>query len=379
MLESFLQPIDADSIFSSDQLPGALSHHVRINLGFPPDLEGVKLALLGIKDPRLDGLNRGVSLAADEVRKEFYRLMKPKEWYSVADLGNIEAGDTVEDTLFALRTVLLELNEKGITAVLLGGTEELAIHQYRAIKENSPNQEVVYLGRRINVREGNWLNALILDEPNHLFNLTALGYQTYLTEQESLDALERMFFDPVRLGSLRQRLTQAEPVLRNAHQLIVDCGVMRASEFPAVFEAMPNGLLNEEACQLLRFAGLGGRMRALHLCNFNPDYDRDGVSSRQVAQMLWFFLEAYAQQRNEDPRENPDQFLKYRMALKNTHEIVFYKSTVSDRWWMEVPHPRSGKENTIPFAIPCEYEDYLQAADEDLPDRWWRYYQKYSV
>jgi len=379
MLESFLHPLHKDLVFSSDQLPGALANHVRLHLDQLPDLEGVKVAIFGVNDRRLDGLNQGASQGADACRKEFYRLMKPKTFMNVADLGNVEAGNTLDDTLFAVQTVLHELSERRIIAVVLGGDEKLALLQYHALKNHSTNLEVAYCGKQINLREDSWMNKMVLDEKSQLFNLSTIAYQTYLTEQESLDAMERMFFDPIRLGTIRSQITMAEPIYRGSHLAVFDCGVMRASEFPGMREASPNGLFNDEACQLARYAGLSETCQSIGFYNFSPAFDTHAVSARQVAQMLWCFLEAFPQRRKEDPREYPDQFLKYRLAMKEEHEVVFYKSQSSDRWWMEIPHPNSGKKNTMPFVIPCEYEDYLVAANEELPDRWWRFYQKYSL
>jgi len=379
MLESFLHPLNKDLVFSSDQLPGSLAHHVHLHIDKVPDLEGIKVAIFGVHDRRIDGLNQGASQGADACRKEFYRLMKPKTWMQVADLGNVDAGNTAEDTLFAVQTVLHELSDRGITAVLMGGDEKMALLQYHALKNQSPNLEVTYCGKQINLREGSWMNKMVLDEKSQLYNLSTIAYQTYLTEQESLDAIERMFFDPVRLGSIRSKLSIAEPIFRGSHLAVFDCGVIRASDFPGVREASPNGLFNEEACQLARYAGLSDACQSIGLFNFSPAFDTHGVSARQVAQMLWCFLEAYPQRLKEDPKNHPDQFLKYRLAMKEDHEVVFYKSQSTDRWWMEIPHPKSGKVNTMPFVIPCEYEDYLLAASEELPDRWWRFYQKYSL
>lgn len=379
MLETFLRPVHPDLIFSSDQLPGALANHVRIHLHRFPDLEGVKIAMFGINDARIDGMYPGASQAADVVRSELYRLMCAKEWSVVADLGNVEAGDSPEDTRFAVQTVLHELSALGICAVLIGGDEGLASQQYHALKNQSNNLEIVYCGKKVNFREGTWLNKVVLDSNSHLFNFYSFGHQTYLTEQASVDVMERMFFDPVRLGTLRSNLKLAEPAFRSAHLAVFDCGVIRASEFPAVHDASPNGLLNEEACQLARYAGLGGQCMSVGFFNYSPELDNSKVCARQVAQMIWFFLEAFPQRRAEHPSENNEQFTRYVLVLKENQELVFYKSQISDRWWMEIPHPKSGKQNTLPIMVPCNYEDYLTASNEELPDLWWRFYQKYSV
>jgi formiminoglutamase len=380
MLESFLHPLSPDLLFSSDQLPGSLVNHMRFNSHSFPDLEEVKVAIVGVVDERLSGINAGSAAAADSVRKELYRLMKPKTWMNTADLGNVVAGDSIEDTRFALQTVLNELNERNICVIVIGGDENLAINQFHALKDRSLNLEIVYCGRKINLRDGDWINKLIVDASNRLFNLTAIGYQTYLTEQDSLDAMERLFFDSIRLGTLRSKLVMAEPHYRSAHLAVFDCGVIRASEFPGAREASPNGLFNEEACQLARYAGLSQNCMGVGFYNFIHHLDQSEVSSRQVAQMIWYFLEAFPQRRNEEPKGNElDYFITYRMAMKNSHEIVFYKSMATDRWWMEIPHPKKGLQNTLPLVVPCDYDDYLVASGDELPDRWWRFYQKYSL
>ncbi|TNE81876.1 MAG: arginase [Bacteroidetes bacterium] len=378
MLESFLRPLDTDDLISSENLPGSMAYHLRMNTHGTIDLDGVQVAILGVKDMRFDGLNHGTSAAPDKIRQQFYRLMKPQSWGTVADLGNIEAGDSLDDTLFALQTVLDELHNAGIVSVVLGGSEVLAKRQYEVLKVGNLNLEVVYVGKQVNLREGSLLNKIVLDQPNHLFNLTTLGYQTYLTEQESLDAMERMYFDLLRVGEFRAQTEQAEPLLRNAHLCVFDCASIKMSEFPGHYDASPNGLRNEEACLLTRYAGMGNAMESIGFYNFNPDFDVQHQSAKQVAQMIWFFLEGCMLRRKEDPLKEPDGFLKYRMGLKSTYDLVFYKSKQTNRWWMELPHPRSGLENTIPVMVPCTYADYLTASQDELPDRWWRFYQKYA-
>jgi hypothetical protein len=63
----------------------------------------------------------------------------------------------------------------------------------------------------------------------------------------------------------------------------------------------------------------------------------------------------------------------YRTMMSNTvNEITFYRSQRSNRWWMEVPHPY--EDRTV--LLGCSYADYQKACDDDLPDRWWRAYQR---
>ena len=60
------------------------------------------------------------------------------------------------------------------------------------------------------------------------------------------------------------------------------------------------------------------------------------------------------------------------------HEVVFYKSPRSDRWWMDIPTPGAGNRKGRVLLVPCTYADYQSAAGGQLPDRWWRTQQKLS-
>jgi formiminoglutamase len=52
-------------------------------------------------------------------------------------------------------------------------------------------------------------------------------------------------------------------------------------------------------------------------------------------------------------------------------ELVFYKSrrADTDKWWMEV---ESLADHAIKRIVPCTHQDYLHAAQGDLPQRWIR-------
>ena len=59
------------------------------------------------------------------------------------------------------------------------------------------------------------------------------------------------------------------------------------------------------------------------------------------------------------------------------HDVVFYKSNKSERWWMEVPYQGDNENKYLRHhLVPCNYEDYLNAAENEMPDLWWKTYQK---
>ena len=59
------------------------------------------------------------------------------------------------------------------------------------------------------------------------------------------------------------------------------------------------------------------------------------------------------------------------------HNLVFYKSPKTERWWLEVPYPtlkdfKFERHNLV----PCDYEDYITAQKGLIPDLWWKTYRK---
>jgi formiminoglutamase len=66
-----------------------------------------------------------------------------------------------------------------------------------------------------------------------------------------------------------------------------------------------------------------------------------------------------------------NDFLKYVVSMPGESETLsFYKSKLSEKWWMEVPYA-SGKErysrNSI---VPCSYNDYQTALKGEIPERY---------
>ena len=50
--------------------------------------------------------------------------------------------------------------------------------------------------------------------------------------------------------------------------------------------------------------------------------------------------------------------------------ISFYKSKLSEKWWMEVAQHRPGAKYSRNTIVPCSYTDYQTATKGELPDRY---------
>ena len=150
----------------------------------------------------------------------------------------------------------------------------------------------------------------------------------------------------------------------------------RMADAPAIRNATPNGLYAEEACQIIRYAGLSDRVRSIGFYEMNPEHDVRDQTSQLVAQMIWYFVNGYYQRKQDDPRENEKDFTKFTVSMKNEEDLVFMKSRKSDRWWVQVPYIDKQIEGN--WMVPCSYADYEMACNDEIPDRWIRAFQRLS-
>lgn len=347
--------------------------------------EQAGLALIGVCEDRGNESNRGAAEAPDAIRQHLYRLFRADFPCLLADLGNIHAGNTYEDTCYALNQTCQYLLRRGMVPVILGGTQDLTYANYQAYEKMEQTVNLVAIdpcldfGPQSDIPSSRgYLNRIVLHKPNYLFNFSSLGYQRYLTDPELLDLMSRMYFDAIRLGEIQGQLTLAEPVIRNADIVSFDLSAIRMSEAPGTSAAGPNGLFGHEAAQLCRYAGMSDKLTSFGLYEYNPSLDRGGQTAHLAAQMIWCFMDGFVSRKRDYPVGDYSDYQRYIIHLEEVeHELVFYKSPRSDRWWMDVPYPAgSGNRFERHHLVPCTYEEYLQASREEMPDRWWRTYQK---
>ncbi|MFS8615970.1 MAG: formimidoylglutamase [Solitalea sp.] len=369
--------------------PAQLGARFRSNGRTFPDLDQVSMAVFGVEEDRRAVSNEGCAGAMDALRPHLYRLFEGTfDASKVADLGNIKRGATVEDTYFAVKTVVSELIKQNIMPVLVGGSNDLAFAQYLAYGLAEQKVELVAIDSRFDLDEmeaevetpfsDSYLNKIILHEPNWLFNYSNLAYQSYFVTQNSLRLMDKMYFDVRRLGQVTEDLQETEPVIRGGNMLSFDLSAIRQSDAPGNGNASPNGLYGEQACRLCKYAGISGRMLSAGFYEFNPQFDRDGQTAALLAQMIWYLMDGFFSRQEDYPFGTHQDFTKYRAFLEEDggHEVIFYKSNRSGRWWMQIPYPENHLKNDRFHLVPCSYKDYQQASSGEMPDRWWKTYQK---
>ena len=127
---------------------------------------------------------------------------------------------------------------------------------------------------------------------------------------------------------------------------------------------------------MMRYAGLGEKLKIVVISDSIQSLSQQ--DDLLIAEMIWCLVDGVYCRRSEIPSGKNESFLKYRVSIKNDEfQLVFYKSLSTDRWWMEVPvPPEYSNRYRKHHLIPCSYEDYKSATQDDLPDRWWKAYKK---
>ncbi len=388
-LAIFFDPLPEDLVVApaaATTLAGAVTPFVH---SFP-DWRTADLALIGLDEWRGSAAGAPVTHGANTVRRQFYQLQKSSSPCRLVDLGNLRPGLTLEDTYQRLREIIAALLEQNTVPLLLGGSHDLDYGQFLAYETLDRPVSFATVDARVDMAEpgtstypeDSHLRRMLVHAPSFLFNFAQLAHQQYLVAPDVLTALEKLHFETLRVGQIRDDIRQAEPLLRQADFVSFDVAALRWQDAPAYYPANPFGLTNEEAAKLAWYAGCNDQLTSFGLYGYRPDYDPHALAATVLATMLWYFVEGFYYRRRETDFRGPS-FVRYAAGLhgparysfqadekdgddESPDRILFYKSQQTDRWWMEVVN-LTGNARRI---VPCSYQDYLRAAQGDVPHRW---------
>lgn len=333
------------------------------------DLDEIDLVLLGCGEIRgEEPASQTLCEAPDIIRHEFYKLHYWHQNLNIADLGNIIQGESMLDTKAALRTVLSELKDLGKKVLVLGGSHDLTIQQYEVykLKEQVINFSVIDMLVDLNIQANSIYNTYLLEAltstPNYVRHFNLIGFQSYYANPQLIESLDKLHFDCLRLGKVREQIDLAEPMLRSSHMLSLDINAVKYSDAPANQYASPNGFFGDEICKLTRFAGMSSHLESFGIYGYRPERDTNTLTAHLIAQMMWYYLDGLQIAKSEASLKDTNEFFTYHITFTEQN-ATFLKSKRTNRWWMKMP------DDSL---LPCTQEDYYTACNNEIPDRWLR-------
>jgi len=384
----FLSPISKKVIAHKEVLPeGVLGKQIQTHSteGELPDLKDVKFAVLGILENRNDENYIGETVSLDAFRKAFYSLY-PGNWsHSIVDIGDINKGETVQDTYFAVKTVVEALLKKNIIPLILGGSQDLLYAHYRAYDSHGSMINLVNVDTNFDLGDAekpihnkSFVGKIIIDKPYNLFNYSVLGYQSYFNPPEEIALMEKLYFDAYRLGEITSDITVVEPILRDADLVALDISAIKSAEMSYSNTASPNGFDGREICAISRYAGISNRVSSFGIYELK-DFKNAETGAMLVAQILWYFVEGVNFRVQEGAFDSEKHYNSYKVPI-NDEVLTFKKSNKTGRWWIELPFI-SNVNNKLktPTLLPCTYGDYLSATNQEIPERWFKARRKNEV
>ncbi len=367
-ISDFLLPLDISQIAQNESYKdGQLGKSIALYEDDFPDLDEAQIVLVGCGEQRGSGLIGSESKAPDIIRRHFYQFFYWHTDIKIADIGNIKAGASFTDSYAALKTVVKELIGDGKTVVILGGSHDLTLAQYQAYTDNKKLIEATCVDALIDLnmdspfRNENFLMEMLTGEPNYIRHYNHIAFQSYYVHPRMLETMDKLRFDCFRVGHVKETIDEMEPVIRNSDLLSFDVSAIANAYAPAN-TISPNGLSGEEACLLLRYAGLSHNVKSIGIYGYDSQHDKDDLTAKQISQMLWYLLDGRSRGTREAQLNEKDSFNEYHMAFAEV-DTVFLQSKKTGRWWMQLPDKHY---------IACSYKDYLLASSNEIPERWLR-------
>ncbi len=370
---------------SNDELAEeAVGTKVILNSGDFPEVEKNSIVIFDCPEFRNYKSETAIT-SSNRFRSYFYKMMTPEAWsFPIYDLGTILPGERVEDTYYAISAVVSELVKNNCLPILIGGSQDLMFGVYQGYQKLEQTVNFTNIDSSLDlgnpedaIDDSNYLSHILTTRPCTLFNYSIIGTQQPFMSTSDVKLIDKLYFDYCRLGELVGDFKKAEPLIRNSDIIAFDLKSLKYMGEKCSFYDNPNGIAPEMACQISKYAGISDRSSCFAITNYFS-----GLTSEQfdhlVAQMMWYFIDGYSARYGDFPISSLKGYMKFTVNMVDIgEEIVFYKSEKSERWWMEVPYPKKKeldfKRHTV---VPCNYEDYEQAMRNDIPNLWWKTFQK---
>lgn len=379
----FLKSLPNELVDFANNLP---AHSIGNNLSLHsenaiPELKDGMIVLFSIAENRNNVIPSQITPNFDKVRREFYSLAKGNWNFDLADIGEIAPGATVKDTYFAVEEIVKALQKLKCIPLIIGGGQDVVYPQYKAFDPKKGMVNMVNIDSQFDlgnvdlpITNHSFIGKIVVGQPYNLFNYTNIGYQSYYVAPEELDLLDKMYFDKYRLGEVISDMGIVEPVFRDADLVSLDLNAIEA----AFYGEKPNGFTGREICGLARYAGISDKVSIFGVYEYDSEKS-SVIGNALVAQILWYFAEGVSCRWNESGELDSMDVVHYQVPIEG-EVFSFYKSRLTERWWMNVRYSNTINNNLeIDALLPCTYQDYEQACNQIVPEKWINAKIKYEM
>lgn len=365
MFDHWLEPT---TISNKDFADYSLAKHIQYFRGENQKLHPKQCVLIGVDKQ-----------AANAVRKELYPLSWAFPSLKLTDLGNLKK--TSNDFIIPF---LKEVMESQLFPILIGTQTNSIFAQFQSFLNIRDQVSLISIDDRIpitqDLKQGNkthYLNKIFHQRRESLFHFGLIGSQAHFTDPDLIDWLYQQNFEYLRLGTAKNKLEDVEPLLRDGDLLSLNIDALKQTDAPGQTNPSPSGFSLEEACQLSRYAGMSDKLRSFGIYGINTKAKRKLAPTAQaVAQLIWYFIEGRYHRKGDYPLTNKGM-TEYVVDWKgNDHKLTFWKSPNSGRWWLQLVAKTSHKLERHRL-IPCSYDDYIKATQQELPDRLWNAFKRF--
>ena len=299
-----------------------------------PVLTQTELAIIGF-DPDF----------SNGIRQILYGFNNHFNSIQIADLGNLKSVDA-EFSIPAIKEVI----DGGVIPILLG----------------APAHVIQKLRHRIDQAESTIFHiSNRLPEYHADDKYEVLGFQRHLCGLDRIARLDEVSNSSMSLAKMRAFPNIQEAILRDTNLAHFDGNVIKLGDNPASIESNTSGLTCAESCQVMKNIGGSHKLQLLNVTNYEIiDQRRQYASNLTIAEMIWYFLEGYAQKSNDHPSDNEDSLQRFVInSLETEVELNFIKNEKTGRWWLASDNKYHA----------CAYEEYTEASKGEIPDRLLRY------
>ena len=365
MFSEYFNPVNIEIIDYADnldnnQLGSKLKINGRDNLNFFDDLDVV---IFSINEYRFNSSIQKSFNANKDFRKKLYSLYYGNWDLNIYDFGDLENGNEISDTQFALEKILEFFSKNQILVLTIGGSQNLLYSLYSSLKQSLQKINLVSVDNKIDFSENNesFLSKIIMDDDNKLDNFSNIGFQKHLSSVPENKFIDKMYFESINLGNIKANINEAEPLLRDSNIVSFNIDSVKSGDLNNAHQ-YPNGLNSYELCSLSRFSGLSSRIK---IVSFLENWDLSIMNSL-LAESLWYVLDGYSTRVDENPLDDSNDFIYYHVELDN-YKFKFYRSKFSDRWWVEFLNDEliTIKKDII----SCTLNDYNNCRNSVIPDR----------